>query len=148
MSTVVQPPGNGVSGCELSPPLETWTSVNTTRPHWFAAGTSAGVLKLAYWTVVGGPAVIQLCVAPLTPLSEFWAMRSGSWPRVVEAPTASSQSASEEPLGNVVFTLPVVGVGRSGPTPIQSPVPGQGGKPLRTQAECRCPTNMRPPLSA
>src|SRR6187399_1919664 len=34
----VHPIGNGVSGCELSPdPSDTCTSVNTTRPHWFAA---------------------------------------------------------------------------------------------------------------
>jgi len=34
VSGAVQPIGNGVSGWELSPePSETWTSVNTTRPH-------------------------------------------------------------------------------------------------------------------
>jgi hypothetical protein len=50
----LQPPGNGVPGSELSPPVETaltstfvptCRSVKTTRPHWFSgvAACSTGV---------------------------------------------------------------------------------------------------------
>src|SRR6187549_413978 len=51
----VQPPGKpGAPGCELSPaPSDTCTSVNTTRPHWFAADVSTGVLNVRYCVVAG-----------------------------------------------------------------------------------------------
>src|SRR6185312_3280990 len=54
----VHPPGNGVSGCDESPDAAlTWMSVNTTRPHWPAAGAATGVLKVRYWTDWAGDVV-------------------------------------------------------------------------------------------
>ena len=56
-------------------------------------------------------------------------MISEIWPRAVDAPVFTSQSAIAPPFGNDVSTFAVTGLGRSLPTPIQFAVAGQGGKP-------------------
>ena len=54
-SVVVQPLGKGALTWS---PEETWMSLLTTRPHWFASGAPIGVLKLKYWVVVGHVVVV------------------------------------------------------------------------------------------
>ncbi len=64
MPLLLQPPGNGVSGRDVSPPSIAppagsgtcelmWMSVYTTRPHWFSGAAAMGVLKVMYCTVSG-----------------------------------------------------------------------------------------------
>src|SRR5215471_12630690 len=87
----------------------TCTSVNVTRPHWLAAADSTGVLNVMYWdvTLTGASVWIQRCVGGNTASTEFCTDSMVSWPRVVDAPTATSQSASAAPLGNPVSMKPV-----------------------------------------
>lgn len=83
-----------------------WYSLNCTRPHWSAGGAPTGVLKLICTGIDGLSMRIHDWVLPSTPSRSVRRYWRGIWPRVVEAPTVCSHSASRSPFGKLVLTRP------------------------------------------
>src|SRR5687768_10114354 len=126
-------------------------SVKTTRPHSFPAIAPGGVLNVKYWTPGGwfmglriqGVEYIGLTV-PTVRLPSWM----GSSPRVVEAPTLTSQSASAFPFGKEVSTSPTKLFGRVCWVLVNMATSDQGTGPPCSQMLCQCEAKTRPPASA
>ena len=115
-----------------------------------AHGVVEGEVLHALLRITDGAAIQEVEYIGFTSATVFFPSRMGNRPRVVEAPTFTSQSARAFPFGKEVSTWPwkVMGSVLLSLRFANLATSGQGAGPECSQMLCQWEAKIRPPLSA